>query len=54
MSKKFNREKARKEIFKKSLRGKNKTLGLFNYTPYSVGDDSLFRNRIRYFNDLYS
>ena len=42
MSQRFKREEMRKKIYKASKGGVKNTLGLFRYTPYSVGDDSLY------------
>jgi len=47
MGKKFDRKAKRDQIFKKSLGGRRNTLGLFGYTPHSVGDDSLYGKRFR-------
>jgi len=45
MSRKFNRAAARKKVFNASLGGRRNVLGLFGYTPYSVGDDSYYNKK---------
>ena len=52
MSKKFDRDAARKKVFRDSIGGRRNTLGLFGYTPFSPGDDSYYNKSFRKFHFL--